>query len=162
MHRNVLNILIHYNEQLKFPGAVLEELPEGSSYLPAKIFEPSGCFWTPLEGVSEGFRGSQAHPRGFFWSPKHACSTADFIKKVLSVYSHSMTTIYLSLSAQVAKSTFFMKSLVPYYNMHIMYFSFFPSSGPDGSSTLCTAQRVPLDPGTLSDLPLKGTVHDRF
>ena len=39
-------------------------------------------------------------------------STADFIKKVLSVYTHSMTTIYLSLSAQVAKSTFFMKSPV--------------------------------------------------
>ena len=35
--------------------------------------------------------------------------TADFIKKVLSVYTHSMKTIYLSLSAQVAKSTFFMK-----------------------------------------------------
>ena len=40
-------------------------------------------------------------------------ATADFIKKVLSVYTHSMTTIYLSLSAQVAKSTFFMKSPVP-------------------------------------------------
>ena len=39
--------------------------------------------------------------------------TADFIKKVLSVYTHSMTTIYLSLSAQVARSTFFMKSPVP-------------------------------------------------
>ena len=38
--------------------------------------------------------------------------TAYFIKKVLSVYTHSMTTIYLSLSAQVAKSTFFMKSPV--------------------------------------------------
>ena len=37
---------------------------------------------------------------------------AYFIKKVLSVYTHSMTTIYLSLSAQVAKSTFFMKSPV--------------------------------------------------
>ena len=38
---------------------------------------------------------------------------ADFIKKVLSVYTHSMTTIFLSLSAQVAiKSTFFMKSPV--------------------------------------------------
>ena len=36
--------------------------------------------------------------------------TADFIKKVLSVYTHSMASIYLSLSAQVAKSTFFMKS----------------------------------------------------
>ena len=36
-------------------------------------------------------------------------TTADFIKNVLSVYSHSMTTIYLSLSAQVAKSTYFMK-----------------------------------------------------
>ena len=32
--------------------------------------------------------------------------TADFIKKVLSVYTHATTTIYLSLSAQVAKSTF--------------------------------------------------------
>ena len=38
--------------------------------------------------------------------------TADFIKKVLSVYTHSMTTIYLSLSTQVATSTFFMKSPV--------------------------------------------------
>ena len=38
--------------------------------------------------------------------------TADFIKKVLSLYTNSMTTIYLSLSAQVAKSTFFMKSPV--------------------------------------------------
>jgi len=32
------------------------------------------------------------------------------MKKELSVYTHSMTTIYLSLSAQVAISTFFMKS----------------------------------------------------
>ena len=31
-------------------------------------------------------------------------------KKVLSVYTHSMQTIYPSLSAQVAKSTLFMKS----------------------------------------------------
>ena len=31
------------------------------------------------------------------------------MKKVLSVYTHSLTTIYLSLSAQVAVSTFFMK-----------------------------------------------------
>jgi len=37
--------------------------------------------------------------------------TADFMKTVLSVYTHSMTTAHLSLSAQVAKSTFFMKSL---------------------------------------------------
>ena len=37
-------------------------------------------------------------------------STGGFMKKVLSVYTHSMTTIYLSLSAQVAISTFFMKS----------------------------------------------------
>ena len=36
-------------------------------------------------------------------------ATADFINKVQgSVFTHSMTTIYLSLSAQVAKSTFFM------------------------------------------------------
>ena len=39
-------------------------------------------------------------------------TTADFIKKVLSVYTHSMKTIYLSLSDQVAKSTFLMKSTV--------------------------------------------------
>ena len=40
------------------------------------------------------------------------------MKKVLSVYTHSMTTIYLSLSAKVAISTFFMKSplLVRYTN----------------------------------------------
>ena len=44
-------------------------------------------------------------------------NTADFIKKVLSVYTHSKTTIYLSLSAQVVKGTFFMKSPVvkPFY-----------------------------------------------
>ena len=41
-------------------------------------------------------------------------ATADFIKKVLSVYTHSRTTIYLSLSAQVAKNTFFMKSPVAF------------------------------------------------
>ena len=41
--------------------------------------------------------------------------TADFIKKVLSVYTHSMATIYLSLSAQVAKSTFFMKPPISTY-----------------------------------------------
>ena len=34
------------------------------------------------------------------------------IKKVLGVYTSSMETIDLSLSAQVAKSTFFMKSPV--------------------------------------------------
>ena len=38
--------------------------------------------------------------------------TADFIKKVLAVYTHSITNIYLSLSAQVAKSTLLMKSPV--------------------------------------------------
>ena len=38
--------------------------------------------------------------------------TDDFTKKVFSVYTHSMTTIYLSLSVQVAKNTFFMKFLV--------------------------------------------------
>ena len=41
--------------------------------------------------------------------------TADFIKKVLSVYTHAMKTIYLSLSAQVAISTFFMKSPVVHF-----------------------------------------------
>ena len=45
-----------------------------------------------------------------FVSP--APATAYFLKKVLSVYTHSMTTIYLSLSTQVARSTFFMKSPV--------------------------------------------------
>ena len=39
-------------------------------------------------------------------------TTADFIKKVLSVHSHSMTTIYLSRSAQVDRRIFFMKSPV--------------------------------------------------
>ena len=38
--------------------------------------------------------------------------TADFMKKVPTVYTHSMKTIYLSLSAQVAEGTFFMKSPV--------------------------------------------------
>ena len=48
--------------------------------------------------------------------------TEDFIKKVLSVYTHSMTTIYLSVSAQVAKSTFFMKSPVCiYYNLYLIF-----------------------------------------
>ena len=55
--------------------------------------------------------------------------TADFIKKVLGVYTHSVETIYLSLSAQVAVGTFFMKSSVciciynniKYYDV---YFSF--------------------------------------
>ena len=40
------------------------------------------------------------------------CTSPDFIKKVFSVYIHSMATIYPSLSAQVAKSTLFMKSPV--------------------------------------------------
>ena len=45
---------------------------------------------------------------------KYACSsTANFIKKASSVYTHLMSTIYLSLSTQVAKSTFFMN---PGYN----------------------------------------------
>ena len=35
---------------------------------------------------------------------RHLHDTADFIKKVLSVYTHSMTTFYLSLGAQVAKN----------------------------------------------------------
>ena len=41
--------------------------------------------------------------------------TADFIEKVLGVYTRSMETIYLSLSAQVVVSTFFMKSPVCMY-----------------------------------------------
>ena len=41
-------------------------------------------------------------------------NTADFILKVLKikVYTYSMETIYLSLRAQVAVGTFFMKSPV--------------------------------------------------
>ena len=35
--------------------------------------------------------------------------TADFMKKVPSVYTHAMETIYLSLSAQVAEGTVFRK-----------------------------------------------------
>ena len=38
--------------------------------------------------------------------------TADFIFKVLGVYTPSMETIYLSLRAHVAMGTFFMKSPV--------------------------------------------------
>ena len=41
--------------------------------------------------------------------------TADFIKKVLPVYTHAMKTLYLSLSAQVDISTFFMKSPVVHF-----------------------------------------------
>ena len=40
-------------------------------------------------------------------------ATGGFMKKVLSVYTHLLTTIYLSLSAQVAISTLFMKSPLP-------------------------------------------------
>ena len=44
------------------------------------------------------------------------------MKKVLSVYIHSMTTVHLSLSAQVAKSTLFMKYLVAKkMNVHYSY-----------------------------------------
>ena len=35
--------------------------------------------------------------------------TADLMKKVPSVYTHSMKTIYLSLSAKVAEGTIFRK-----------------------------------------------------
>ena len=57
----------------------------------------------------------------YLYTPLNECTiylplvhtgTGDFIKKVLSVYTHSMATNYLSISAQVAKSTFFMKSPV--------------------------------------------------
>ena len=61
----------------------------------------------------------QCNPRGavnVYNTGRSRTPTAYFIKKVLSVYSNSMTTIYLSLSAQVAKSTFFMKSPVSVYN----------------------------------------------
>ena len=39
-------------------------------------------------------------------------TTADFIKNVFSVYTHSIKTIYLSPSTQVAKSSFSIKSPV--------------------------------------------------
>ena len=41
-------------------------------------------------------------------------STTDFMKKVPSVYTHSMKTIYLFLSAQVAEKTI-------YHMMQIVY-----------------------------------------
>ena len=41
-------------------------------------------------------------------------ATADFMKKVPSVYTHSMGTIHLSLSALVAEGTVFRKCQVPY------------------------------------------------
>ena len=47
--------------------------------------------------------------------------TGGFMKKVLSVYTHSMTTIYLSLSAQVAISTFFMKSPLGKFQQCILF-----------------------------------------
>ena len=47
--------------------------------------------------------------------------TADFIKKVLSVYTHSLTTIYLSLSARVAKSTFFIQSPVAKKKLYTIF-----------------------------------------
>ena len=49
--------------------------------------------------------------------------TGGFMKKVLSVYTHSMTTIYLSLSAQVAISTFFMKSPLSHTSIYIILFA---------------------------------------
>ena len=56
-------------------------------------------------------------------------ATADFIQKVLGVYTSSMQTIYLSLRAQVAVGNFFMKS--PVYAHHFArYFTkirYFPS-----------------------------------
>ena len=54
-------------------------------------------------------------PLGFVFK---VFATADFIIKVLSVYTHSMTTIYLCLTTQVVKITFFMKSLVLYVTFH--------------------------------------------
>ena len=61
------------------------------------------CF---LGTVAKLLRGVHAK---FLKSEHKYPNTADFINKVLSVYIHSMTTIYLSLRAQ---STFFMRSLV--------------------------------------------------
>ena len=43
--------------------------------------------------------------------------------KVLGVYTHSMETIYLSLSAQVAVGTFFMKSPVHLYLTYYLHVS---------------------------------------
>ena len=41
-------------------------------------------------------------------------ATADFMKMVTSVYTHTMKTIELSLRAYVAEGTILRKSLVPY------------------------------------------------
>ena len=49
-----------------------------------------------------------------------------FHKKVLSVYTNSTTIIYLSLSAQLAKSTFFMKSPVHCTYIYIFCVFFHP------------------------------------
>ena len=43
---------------------------------------------------------------------KNFSATADFMKKVPGVYTHSVETIHLSLNAQVAVGTFFRKSPV--------------------------------------------------
>ena len=43
---------------------------------------------------------------------KEVYDAADFMKIVPSVYTHSMKTIYLSLSAHVAEGTIFRKSPV--------------------------------------------------
>ena len=45
---------------------------------------------------------------------EHRLTTADFLKNVPPVYTHSMTTIYLSVSAQVGKGTILRKSPVAY------------------------------------------------
>ena len=58
------------------------------------------------------------------------------MKKVLLVYTHSMTTIYLSLSAQVAISTFFMKSPLP---VHVY--------GEEGPEYLAVLDQEVTEPG---------------
>ena len=60
-----------------------------------------------------GFQSTGRKQLGFYKKTQKdtTFSIADFIEKVLVVYTYSMEIIYLALSAQVAVGTFFMKSL---------------------------------------------------
>ena len=67
----------------------------------------TGLFWL----FCNFLKNDSIDPSGHFVYYDIFC-TADFIKKVLLVYTHSMTSIYQSLSSKVSISTFFMKSPV--------------------------------------------------
>ena len=82
-------------------------------------------------------------------------NTGGFMKKVLSVYTHSMTTIYLSLSAQVAISTFFMKSPLALAHLNSTEKMHRLSCPKDPNSKLCSEKmffRIQI--GCLSDFIL--------